>query len=1472
MVWASAAGNRRAWAKAESDFYALCLLSDPADDPNGVYAAGAYSSRMLSGSVDTNYYFGIRRYPYCTDLNKNPLTFKDIDPYVASPHTGVPLSPRYSASNSNSSEVHNQGEVWCMMLWEVRAALIAKYGGAAGNDRILQLTTDAMKLCPANPNFVQSRDAILQADLVDYAGVDSTEIMTAFAKRGIGVGANAPPANSVVGFNESFDLPDTLTVSPIEGFTPATTRLTGPISNSSRAYTLTNTGASAMNWTATKSQPWLLLSATSGSLAPGASITITASVNSSINTMSAGTYTDTLVFTNTTSGITRTRSAQLTVAPLLSRAAFFPLDTDPLWAREGQWAFGKPTGFHPYYGGADPTKGYTGQNVFGIVLTGAFSASPGGFEYLTAGPFNTTGMSNVVLRFKRWLNTEWTPHTFATVDVSSDGVNWTNVWTNPSSDGIYESGWSTQSYLLGDTAANKQGVYVRWGHRNVNGDGLAGWNIDDVELLAETVTPALTATSQSLTSPMNTPQNVTLSGSDSGAPGATLTASVVGAPVHGSLSGTAPNLIYTPEPGFSGEDSFSFTVSNGSATSAPAFIVIIVQAGPPDIAVELMDGTSLTDGTGTVDFGAVGVSLTTMKRLRLRNVNGGPLSVQSLTIDGGQGLEFTPEAPPQILLAQGDSTYIALNFSPTFVGLKHAALHIVTNDPDESPFDVQLTGTGVTFDGGVKLVGDANAAQGELILVNLSQIGSIAYFAGYNTDFGTELWKTDGTAGGTTFVKDLYSGIGNSVPEMFTAVNGTTLFTAYGSSGVELWKTDGTSAGTTQVKDIAAGTASSDPASFVVLGNALYFTANNITNGTELWKSDGTTIGTVMVTNLYAGATSSNPTGLIKFNGSLYFGADDGVHGTELWKSDGTAAGTVLLKDIAPGLPGSGASLLAVSGSVFYFAASDGVSGPELWRSNGTSAGTVLVADIAAGSGSATFSFIIADGHDGVFFAAADGVSGTELWHSNGTAAGTLLMKDASPGVSGSMPQTPVLSGGLLYYTAASPTTGRELWRSDGTPAGTFMLKDILNGSATSSPAELTANGTGGIFFTATDSAHGLELWKSDGTTAGTVLVRDINLGVASSSARGLGMLNGLLYFSADDGSIGSELWRSDGTEAGTQLVLDSSPGTQSSRVSFIRNIGGNIVFGASDGFNNSLWHTRGTPATTYAWSTRMHAIGTPWQPQAPVAINGRGMFYNPGGNSPSIGLWTTDGTPDSSYPFSAKSWFSIPTSLTAMGTTMFFLAADTTTNGQELWKTNGTDAGTVLVKDINPTASTGSSISAMTSFNGQLFFSANDGTNGSELWKSDGTAAGTSLVLDINPGDVSSTPQSFTSAGSLLFSPPQVPPTGGSCGRRTAPPLALCSSRTSTLASIQHRRSRWWPWETPFTSRPTPRQTAQNCGRVMEPAQAPCWSKTSFRAQAAHCHYRESWRAGSYSSPPSRPAPAPNSGPPTARMPARAW
>src|SRR4029434_7611201 len=128
-----------------SDFYGLSLLSESSDAIGGNWAAGGYVTFDIGGlTYRDNYYFGIRRYPYTTNLLKNPLTFKDIDPAQASPHPGILRNPICGPFTPlDADEVHNQGEVWSVTLWEMRMNLVARYGFPFGNQLALELVTDA---------------------------------------------------------------------------------------------------------------------------------------------------------------------------------------------------------------------------------------------------------------------------------------------------------------------------------------------------------------------------------------------------------------------------------------------------------------------------------------------------------------------------------------------------------------------------------------------------------------------------------------------------------------------------------------------------------------------------------------------------------------------------------------------------------------------------------------------------------------------------------------------------------------------------------------------------------------------------------------------------------------------------------------------------------------------------------------------------------------------------------------------------------------------------------------------------------------------------------------------------------------------------------------------------------------------------------------------------------------------------------
>jgi len=637
---------------------------------------------------------------------------------------------------------------------------------------------------------------------------------------------------------------------------------------------------------------------------------------------------------------------------------------------------------------------------------------------------------------------------------------------------------------------------------------------------------------------------------------------------------------------------------------------------------------------------------------------------------------------------------------------------------------------------------------------NLVVVGGVIYFVVEDDKVGPELWKTNGAAAGTVLVKNIPPDSSSFFPVDLdlTAVGSTLYFHTYGDiNGRELWKSDGTDAGTVLVKDIRPGLGSASPDNLTAVGSTLYFSANDGTNGTELWKSDGTAAGTVLVKDIRPGSGSASPGNLTAVGSALYFSANDGSNGTELWKSDGTAAGTVLVKDIRPGSVGTFSSSpdLTAVGSTLYFSARDGTSGRELWKSDGTDAGTVLVKDIQPGLGSASPDNLTAVGST-LYFSANDGTNGTELWKSDGTAAGTVLVKDIRPGSSGAFSNSPpdlTAVGSTLYFSANDGTNGVELWKSDGTDVGTILVNDINTGDGNSFPDDFSGI-DGVVYFAAYDGVNGRELWRSDGSVHGTYLLADIGTVVDSSTPSQVVTTGGTSYFIANNGRNGRELWKSDGTAAGTVLVKDIRPGSFGAVLDNLTAVGSTLYFSANDGTSGSeLWKSDGTDVgTVLVKDIRPGSFGA--FPDNLTAV-GSTFYFRADDGINGRELWKSDGTDVGTVlvkDIRPGSFGAFLDNFTAVGSTLYF-RADDGINGRELWKSDGTDVGTVLVKDILP-GSFSASLDDLTAVGSTLYFRANDG----ELWKSDGTDAGTVLVKDIRPGSFGAVLDNFTAVGSTLY------------------------------------------------------------------------------------------------------------------------
>lgn len=360
------------------------------------------------------------------------------------------------------------------------------------------------------------------------------------------------------------------------------------------------------------------------------------------------------------------------------------------------------------------------------------------------------------------------------------------------------------------------------------------------------------------------------------------------------------------------------------------------------------------------------------------------------------------------------------------------------------------------------------------------------------------------------------------------------------------------------------------------------------------------------------------------------------------------------------------------------------------------------VADLYPGTSdpdSRPFGFVTLGAH--AYFSTLDAQGRRSLlWRSDGTAAGTSLVAWLGPEVD--IEQIVPVGARLFVHAREHPL--RTLWVSDGTLAGTQPLARFRF-------VDEMVDAAGTLFFAATTDEHGSELWRSDGTVAGTTLVTDLRPGSSGSEPRSLAALGGQVLFSADAGTFGREPYRSDGTAAGTRIVLDLNPGPAGSEPYGMQSLLGFVWFSASE------------PATGFELY-RSNGVST-----------NRVADLNPGAANAHPGV------------------------LGAIGSAVLF-SADDGVRGAELWQTRGTAATTSLVADIWPGAESSSPRRAVRLANATLgellYFQADDGSRGRELWRSDGTTAGTVLVADLVAGPGDSWPTALLALparGTLLFS-----------------------------------------------------------------------------------------------------------------------
>jgi ELWxxDGT repeat protein len=610
-------------------------------------------------------------------------------------------------------------------------------------------------------------------------------------------------------------------------------------------------------------------------------------------------------------------------------------------------------------------------------------------------------------------------------------------------------------------------------------------------------------------------------------------------------------------------------------------------------------------------------------------------------------------------------------------------------------------------------------------------------------------------------VADIATGPAGSYPSDFGQLGETLVFFASEPRvGMRLWRSDGTAAGTTRVTAPDLGPRIPDPPRFWDMGDTRFFTADDAARGLELWRSDGTAAGTFPVADVMPGPEGSSPSDLMGLDDTLVFTATGPDGGRRLWRTDGTPEGTAPLAVVDDG-PG-GTAFRHTGDALLVFL------GLQVWRTDGTADGTALLADFRhRGAPGYCFGWETADLGGAVLFPGYDADAGLALWRSDGTTAGTARVAGIERLGESSWPTELTQTGGRLFFTAWEPVGGWALWATDGTPAGTTRLSDTAAFRALGVDGTLfwtgyrslwTSDGTsagtraivddtssrfwqaehltevnGTLFFRAFDGGGASGLWKSDGTAAGTVPVASF---ACPSSALITG-LNGTLFLSIGGGGCPGDvaLWKSDGTREGTVRVASISQDTFSflcskdgGRTCYAA-VGDVLFFGAErDGPDDTfdLWKSDGTEAGT----TLIAHLGG--YPSDFTPLDGTRLFFKVD-SAP----WASDGTPAGTQPLTRSAPALDLT--TAEGTVFFSM-------GGTLWRSDGTPNGTFQVAP-DPTG-----VRILASHDATILVSAREPEGGLALWQSDGTAAGTTRVYGLAPSFLSLTPPAAVLNGGLVL------------------------------------------------------------------------------------------------------------------------
>ncbi|MEZ6192866.1 MAG: hypothetical protein R3C45_16460 [Phycisphaerales bacterium] len=314
--------------------------------------------------------------------------------------------------------------------------------------------------------------------------------------------------------------------------------------------------------------------------------------------------------------------------------------------------------------------------------------------------------------------------------------------------------------------------------------------------------------------------------------------------------------------------------------------------------------------------------------------------------------------------------------------------------------------------------------------------------------------------------------------------------------------------------------------------------------------------------------------------------------------------------------------------------------------------------------------------------------------------------------------------------------------------ASVELVVDINPGPADSKPVELTRFGDK-LYLSAVGESGNRSLWALDTDPLGVTVLTDVN---EVTDVFGFTVYDDRLFFSADSPAAGRELWASDGAPVNTALFKDLAPGSSDGSPGYLDVGAGHLFFEADFG----LWRSDGTVSGTSALSD---ASG--YQPQHPrnfIPVGGFELFTSRGETGREV-LYISNGTQTGTITIQDLHTLRLTQgygTFVPIGDEVFFTARERVIGGpmnelhQMLYRTDGTEAGTAVIKELNITSSGWTSVVA--ELNGHAILTVPKSVSQEELWISDGTDAGTQLLKDLTQGESDASIEQFASVENRAF------------------------------------------------------------------------------------------------------------------------